>query len=121
MRLISTRWIDFLHEYQALLEQIKRDLFHTLYEYDLKKITFEVQEGYRGTDTGLQNFPRFLFTYLTCQHNETIEIEVTPGDLPVVKIKDKKQPFTAYFGLNESESNELRTFFYAFGMTLIRT
>lgn len=131
MTLISTKWINYLHENETFLRELNPKLFDTLYEYELKKFTFELEEGYRGTDSELGVFPRFIFTYDACQTGNEIVVKIGALATAIVQVRKKTieppnrvkgftKEFAPYFHLNPSDSDELQHFFDTFGHLLLR-
>lgn len=131
MTLISTKWVNYLHENEAFLRELNPKLFDTLYEYELKKFSFELEEGYRGTDAELHVFSRFTFTYDACQAGKKIVVNISQGQMPMVQVRNQPvdprnrykgltTSFTSFFRLSEEQSDELQAFFETFGQLLLR-
>lgn len=120
MTLISTKWINYLHENEEIITLLKENLFPTLYEFELKRFTFELDEGYRGTDAALEVFPRYLLTYQVSYEGKEVLVEIATGASSSVQLDNETNSFSDYFGLTAVQSNELEEFFHTFGQLLLR-
>lgn len=117
MKRISEKWIDYLHEQKEWLKEIQEALYPTLYEYDLKRFTYDVEEGYKSLDTGLQDFKSYTFVFFTNQQGKII-IEIAPDCMPVVTSGKHTYSFAQFYKLESTQVVELEDFFDTFARVL---